>query len=131
DVVGADGLVAADAAALVAVVVGAEAAVVVDLLSGAGRGGGAVVAVAAGGAGGQSLQQGRDLRVPGGEPLVVGQPLLDAGEELLIDEGGDGDVRPFLPRPVHRLDRPRDGAPGQPGAAVQAWLLVDDLGLAE
>jgi hypothetical protein len=59
-VVGADGLVLADAPALVAVVVGAEAAVVVDLVSrGRGRGG-AVVAVAAGRAGGDALQQGRD-----------------------------------------------------------------------
>jgi hypothetical protein len=44
-VVGADGLVLADAAVLVAVVVGAEAPVVVDL-PGRGAGGGAVVAVA-------------------------------------------------------------------------------------
>ena len=77
DVAGADGLAAADAAALVAVVVGAEAPVVIDLVPGGGRGGGAVVAVAAGRAGGQALQQGRDLGIAGGEPLVVGQPLLD------------------------------------------------------
>src|SRR5271169_1669027 len=74
-VAGADGLVGADASALVAVVVGAEAAVVVDLLPGGRGGGGAVVAVAAGRAGGQALQQGRDLAVAGGEPLVVFQPL--------------------------------------------------------
>jgi hypothetical protein len=60
-VVGADGLVAADASALVAVVVRAEAAVVVDLVPGGGGRGGAVVAVAAGRAGGDALQQGRDL----------------------------------------------------------------------
>src|SRR5205823_3875530 len=79
-VVGADGFVAADASALVAVVVRAEAPVVVDLVSG-GRGrGGAVVAVAAGRAGGDALQQRRDLRVPRGEPLVVFQPLLHSVE---------------------------------------------------
>ena len=131
DVVGADWLVAADAAALVAVVVGAEAPVVVDLLPGGRGGGGAVVAVAAGRAGGQALQQGRDLRVPGGEPLVVLEPPLDAGERVLLDEGGDGDAGPFLARPVHCLHRPRYRAPGEPGGAVRAWLLVDDLGLAE
>ena len=130
-VVGADGLVLADASALVAVVVGAEAPVVVDLVPG-GRGrGGAVVAVAAGRAGGDALQQGRDLRVPRGEPLVVRQPLLHPVERLLVDEGGDGDARPFLPGPVLRPDLPRDGAAGEAGGAVQPGRLVDDLGLAE
>ncbi len=79
EVVGADRLVAADPAALVAVVVGAQAPVVVDLLVG-GAGRGAVVAVAAARAGGQALQQRRDLAVAGGEPLVVVQPLGDPVE---------------------------------------------------
>ena len=60
EVVGADRLVGADPAALVAVVVRAQAPVVVDLLVG-GAGRGAVVAVAAACAGGQALQQRRDL----------------------------------------------------------------------
>ena len=130
-VVGADGLVLADPAALVAVVVGAEAPVVVDLLAGGSGGGGAVVAVAAGRAGGQALQQGRDLRVPRGEPLVVLQPLLDPVERLLVHQGGNGDVRPFLLWPVLHPDLPRDGAAGQPGGAVQPGGLVNGLRLAE
>ncbi len=69
EVVGADGLVAADPAAFVAVVVGAQAPVVVDLVAG-GPGGGAVVAVSAGRAGGQALPQGGDPGIAGGEPLV-------------------------------------------------------------
>ena len=130
-VVGADGLVLADAAALVAVVVGAEAPVVVDLLAGGGGRGGAVVAVAAGRAGGQALQQGRDLGAAAREPLVVGQPLLHPVEGLLVDEGRDGDPGPFLPGPVLRPDLPRDGAAGQAGGAVQPGRLVDGLRLAE
>jgi hypothetical protein len=130
-VVGADGLVLADASALVTVVVGAEAPVVVDLVPrGRGRGG-AVVAVAAGRAGGDALQQGRDLRVPRGEPLVVGQPLLHPVEGLLVHQGGDRDSGPFLAGPVLRPDLPRDGAAGEAGGAVQPGRLVDDLGLAE
>ena len=128
-VAGADGLVAADAAALVAVVVGAQAPVVVDLVPrGRGRGG-AVVAVAAGRAGGQALQQGGDLGVPGGEPLVVSQPLLHPVEGLLVHQGRDRDSGPFLPGPVLHPDLPRDGAAGQAGGAVQAggswtaWVL--------
>ena len=112
DVVGADRLVAADAAALVAVVVGAEAPVVVDLLPGAGRGGGAVVAVAAGRAGGQALQQRRDLGVPGREPLVVFQPLLDPVERVLVHQGRDRDRGPFLARAVLDPDLAGDGAAG-------------------
>src|SRR5258707_5165009 len=69
EVVGADWLVAADPAAFVAVVIRAQAPVVVDLAAG-GAGGGAVVAVSAGRAGSQALQQGGDLGVAGGEPLV-------------------------------------------------------------
>ena len=119
-VVGADGLVLADASALVAVVVGAEAPVVVDLVSrGRGRGG-AVVAVAAGRAGGQALQQGGDLGVPGGEPLVVGQPLLDPVERVLVHQGGDRDPGPFLARAVLDPDLAGDGAAGEAGGAVQA-----------
>src|ERR1035441_2392129 len=119
-VAGADGLVLADAAAFVAVVVGAGAPVVVDLPAGGGRG------VAAGGAGGQALQQGRDLRVAGGEPLAVFQPLLRAAEGFLVGEGGDRDPGPLFPGPVPGLYRPRRGAPLQPGCPVQSWLLVDD-----
>src|SRR6202040_896409 len=94
EVVGADGLVRADAAALVAVAVGAEAPVIVELLAGGGGRGGAVVAVAAGRAGGQALQQGRDLGAAAREPLVAGQPLLHPVEGLLVDEGRDGDPGP-------------------------------------
>ncbi len=130
-VVGADGLVLADPAALVAVVVGAEAPVVVDLVPG-GRGrGGAVVAVAAGCAGGDALEQGGDLRVPRGEPLVVGQPLLHPVEGLLVDQGGDGDAGPFLPGPVLDPDLAGDGAAGEAGGAVQPGLARVRLGLAE
>src|SRR5213078_4354618 len=85
EVVGADWLVAADPAAFVAVVIAAQAPVVVDLPAG-GAGRGAVVAVAAGRAGGQALQQGRDLGVAGGEPLVIFQPLLDPGEGVLVHD---------------------------------------------
>jgi len=56
EVVGADGLVGADPAVLVAVVIRAEAAVVVDLLV-RGAGGGAVVGVPAAAAGADALQQ--------------------------------------------------------------------------
>ena len=130
-VVGADGLVLADASALVAVVVGAEAPVVVDLVPrGRGRGG-AVVAVAAGRADGQALQQGGDLRVPGGEPLVVGQPLLDPVERVLVHQGGDRDPGPFLARAVLDPDLAGDGAAGEAGGAVQPGRLVDGLRLAE
>ena len=128
-VVGADGLVLADPAALVAVVVGAEAAVVVDLLPGAGRGGGAVVAVAAGRAGGEALQQRRDLGVAGGEPLVVGQPLLHPVERLLVDQGGDRDAGPFLARAGPRPDLPGTVRPARravrfsPGGSWTAWVL--------
>ena len=75
EVIGADRLVVADPAAGVPVVVRAQAPVVVDRLA-RGPGGGPVVAVPAGRACGQALQQGRDLGVARGEPLVVGQPLL-------------------------------------------------------
>src|SRR6516162_4980257 len=130
EVVGADRLVAADPAALVPVVVGAQAPVVVDLLV-RGPGGGAVVAVPAGGAGGQALQQGRDLGVAGGVALVVFQPLLDAGEGVLVHDGRDRDLGPFLPGPVDCLDGPRGAAPLQAGDAVQPGRLVDGHGLAE
>src|SRR2546423_602453 len=85
EVVGADRLVAANPAAFVAVVIAAQAPVVVDLPAG-GACRGAVVPVAAGRAGGQALQQGRDLGVAGGEPLVVFQPLPDAGEGVLVHD---------------------------------------------
>src|SRR6266581_1973443 len=103
EVVGADRLVAADPPALVAVVVAAQAPVVVDLAAGGPRGG-AVVAVAAGRAGGQALQQGRDLGVTGGEPLVVLQALPGAGEGVLGHDRGHGDLGPFPAWPVHCLD---------------------------
>ena len=89
EVVGADRLVVADPAALVAVVVGAQAPVVVDLLAG-GAGRGAVVAVSAGRAGGQALQQGGDLGVAGGEPLVVGQPLGTRWKVSALTMAGTG-----------------------------------------
>src|SRR5271165_5634464 len=131
EVVGADRLVAAHPAALVAVVVGAEAPVVVDLVARRGGRVAAVVGVAAGRARGQALQQGGDLAVAGGEPLVVGQPLAGAGEGVLVHDGRDRDLGPLFAGPVHGLDRPGGGPSGQPGDPVQARLLVDDLGLAE
>ena len=130
EVVGADRLVAADPAAFVAVVIAAQAPVVVDLPAG-GAGRGAVVGVAAGRAGGQALQQGRDLGVAGGEPLVVLQPLPDPGEGAGVHDGRDRDLQPLLPRPVDGLDRPRCGAALQPGDAVQSRRPAGGHGLAE
>src|SRR5712692_2707466 len=78
EVVGADWLVAAHPPAFVSVVIRPQAPVVVDLPAG-GAGGGAVVAVSAGRAGSQALQQGGDLGVAGGEPLVVLLPLAGTG----------------------------------------------------
>src|ERR1019366_4831627 len=117
EVVGADRLVVADPAAFVAVVIGAQAPVVVDLPAG-GPGRGPVVPVSAGRAGGQALQQGRDLGVAGGEPLVVFQPLPDPGEGVLVYDGRDRDLQPLLPRPVNGPGRPRRGAALQPGDAI-------------
>src|ERR1022692_1504803 len=130
EVVGADGLVGADPAAFVAVVIRSQAPVVVDLAAGGG-GGGAVVAVSAGRAGGQALQQGRDLGVAGGVPLVVFQPLPDAVEGALVHDGRDGDLGPVLAGPVHGPGRPRRGAPFQPCPAVQPGRFGHDLRLAE
>jgi hypothetical protein len=130
EVVGADRLVAADPAAFVAVVIAAQAPVVVDLPPG-GAGRGAVVAVSAGRAGGQALQQGRDLGVAGGEPLVVFQPLLHPGESDLVHDGRDRDLQPLFPRPVHGLDCPRRGPSLQPGDPVQPGRPAGGHGLAE
>src|SRR6266702_162038 len=130
EVVGADWLVAADPAAFVAVVIRAQAPVVADLLV-RGAGGGAVVAVSAGRAGGQALQQGGDLGVAGGEPLVVLKAPGGALERLGGHDGGDGDLDPVLAGPVDGLGRPRCGPALQAGPAVQARRLLQDLRLAE
>src|SRR6266487_2466112 len=100
--VGAYGLVGADPPARIPVVVRAQAPVVVELLVG-GAGRGPVVAVAAAGAGGQALEQGGDLAVAGGEPLVVLQSLGGTLERLVADDRGDRDLDPLLAGPVHRL----------------------------
>jgi hypothetical protein len=63
EVVGADGLVVADAAVFVAVVVGAQAPVVVDLVARGGGGVAAVVGVSAARTRGQALQQGGTLEL--------------------------------------------------------------------
>src|SRR5712691_10437474 len=115
EVVGADRLVMADPAALVAVVVRAQAPVVVDRLV-RGAGGGPVVAVPARLAGGQALEQGGDLGVAGGVALVVGQPLLGPVEGVAADDGGDGDLGPFLAAPLHGLGGPRHRAALQAAA---------------
>ena len=131
EVVGADRLVRADPAVLVAVVVAAQAPVVVDLLAGAGAGVAAVVGVSAAGAGGQALQQGGDLGVAGGEPLVVGQPLpgpVKVSSEMIA---GTGMCSHSSARPVDDLDRAAGGASGQAGDPVQPGGFVDGLGLAE
>src|SRR6266700_2890520 len=130
EVVGADWLVAADPAAFVAVVIRAQAPVVADLLV-RGAGGGAVVAVSAGRAGGQALQQGGDLGVAGGEPLVVLKAPGGALERLGGHDGGDGDLDPVPAGPVDGLGRPRCGPALQAGPAVQARRLLQDLRLAE
>src|SRR5260370_39697870 len=96
-VVGADRLVGADAAALVAVVVGAEAAVVAGLVPRGGGRGGAVVAVAAGRAGGDAPQPRRDLGVARGEPLVVRQPQLGPVRRPHAAQGAAGGPQPILP----------------------------------
>src|SRR6267154_6608274 len=130
-VVGADWLAGADPPVFVPVVVRSQAPVVVDLVA---RGGGrmaAVVAVSAGRAGGQALEQGGDLAVAGGVPLVVGQPPGSTLERLGRDDGRDADLDPFLAGPVDGLDRAGRGAPLEPGDPVQPWLLVNDPGLAE
>jgi hypothetical protein len=72
-------------------------------------------------AGGQTLQQGRDLRAAGGEPLVVGESLLDAVERLLIDEGRDRDPGPRSP--THGATSAASVSPG----ATQASRVADPV----
>src|SRR5215207_9371187 len=130
EVVGADRPVVADPAALEAVVVRAEAPVVVDRLVRGPRGG-AVVAVSACRAGGQTLQQGRHFGVAGCESLVVGQPLLDAGEGLFGHDCGDGNLGPLFAGAAHGSGRSRHRASLQTGDAVQPGRFLDGHGLAE
>src|SRR5674476_1126251 len=123
EVVGADRLVGADSAVLVAVVVRAQAAVVVDLLV-RGPGGGAVVGVPAAAAGADALQQRGIGAVTRREALVVLQPSLDPGPGVFGDQGRDGDLQPLLAVAVDDGVVPWRGAPGQACGAVESGGLL-------
>jgi hypothetical protein len=119
EVVGPDRGVAADPPAGVPVVIRAQASVVEDLFVG-GAGAGPVVGVTAAGARGQALQQGRDLGIPGGKPLVIGQALFGSGEGLLGDDRRDRNGGPFLPGSVDGLVRGRGGPTGEADRLIPA-----------
>src|SRR5665811_2212876 len=123
EVVGADRLVGADSAVLVAVVVRAQAAVVVDLLV-RGPGGGAVVGLPAAAAGADALQQRGIGAVTRREALVVLQPSLDPGPGVFGDQGRDGDLQPLLAVAVDDGVVPWRGAPGQACGAVESGGLL-------
>src|SRR5664280_447191 len=118
EVVGADRLVGADPAVLIAVVIRAEAAVVVDLLVG-GAGRRAVVGVSAAAAGADALQQRGIAAVARGVALVVRQPLLGPGPGVSVDECRDRYLQPLLAGPLGHGVAAGRGAPGDPSCPVQ------------
>ena len=123
EVVGADGLVGADPAALVAVVVGAQAPVVVDLLVG-GAGGGAVVAVSAAAQAARPCSSEGTLLLREAKRLLSASRCATRSKVVLADDGRHRDLGPLLAGPVDGLGRAWGGAALQPGDPVQARGLV-------
>src|SRR5664279_4615121 len=103
EVVGADRLVGADPAVLVAVVIRAEATVVVDLLVGG----------------------------AGGVALVVRQPPLGPFPGVGVDECRDRDLQPLLAGPLGHGVAAGRAAPGDPGGPVQPGRRLGAHRLAE
>src|SRR5664279_3260692 len=130
EVVGADRLVGADPAVLIAVVIRAEAAVVVDLLVG-GAGRRAVVGVSAAAAGADALQQRGIAAVARGVALVVRQPLLGPGPGVSVDECRDRYLQPLLAGPLGHGVAVGRGAPGDPSCPVQPGRRLGAHRLAE